>query len=86
MAGKKAVSKGSKATYLCNVTVRHDGERYSKGEEIELFTSEAEHLLAAGSISPKLVPADKGAAKASEAPAPVAPAPAANGNNGAQNS
>jgi len=57
MAGKKAVSKGTTATYLCNVTVRHDGERYLKGEEIDLFSSEAEHLLAAGSISPKLVPA-----------------------------
>ena len=58
MAKKKATPVNETvAVYIANVTIRHDGERFSKGEEIDLKPSEAAELLAAGSISPKLVPA-----------------------------
>lgn len=58
MAKKKVASVNeTSSTFICNVTVRHNGDRFRKGEEIDLMPSEAVHLVAAGSISPKLVPA-----------------------------
>ena len=60
MAKKKAVAiDESTSTYICNVTVRHEGDRFPKGEEVDLTPTQAAHLVAAGSISPKLVPAAK---------------------------
>ena len=54
MAKKKvAATEEVDSTYIANVTVRHDGDRYRKGEEIDLTPAEAAELLAAGSISPK---------------------------------
>jgi len=58
VAKKKAAPVNeTTSVYICNVTVRHNGDRFYKGEQIDLLPSEAVHLLAAGSISPKLVPA-----------------------------
>jgi len=53
MAKKKVVSSEAASTFLCNVTVRHNGDRFYKGEEIDLTPTEAAELLAAGSISLK---------------------------------
>lgn len=58
MAKKKAAPVNeSTSVYICNVTVRHNGDRFPKGEAIDLTPTEAAHLLAAGSIVPQLVPA-----------------------------
>jgi hypothetical protein len=56
---------GTPSTYIANVTVRHEGDRYYQGEEIDLLPSEAAELLAAGSIS--LAPV----AAVAASPAPV---------------
>jgi hypothetical protein len=65
---KQIAVVGTPSTYICNVTVRHEGDRYRKGEEIELLPSEAAELLAADSIEPKFV-------LAGSAPIPASPAP-----------
>lgn len=56
MAKKKAApSNETPSTFIAKVTIRHNGERFYKGEEIDLLPTEAAELLAAGSIVPKLV-------------------------------
>lgn len=67
MAKKKPASTETASTYITKGRVRHDGDRYAIGDEIDLTPSQAAELLAAGII----VPAAATSAATGSAAAPI---------------
>ena len=55
-------------TFVALTSIKHDGEKFAKGETIELTQDQASPLLEVGSIKPFLAPTNP-----PEDPAPVTP-------------